>query len=85
WRTDFPHGQQAQYPYTMGDTLLTDLCSICHVSAPKYKFPRCDLRTCSLPCIKRHKARSDCSGVRDATAYVPRKKLATAAGVDHDY
>lgn len=69
----------------MGDTLLTDLCSICHVSAPKYKCPRCNLRTCSLPCIKRHKARSDCSGVRDATAYVPRKKLTTAAGVDHDY
>lgn len=69
----------------MGDTLLTNLCSICHVSAPKYKCPRCNLRTCSLPCIKRHKARSDCSGVRDATAYVPRKKLATASGVDHDY
>lgn len=69
----------------MGDTLLTNLCSICHVSAPKYKCPRCNIRTCSLPCIKRHKARSDCSGVRDATAYVPRKKLVTASGVDHDY
>lgn len=69
----------------MGDTLLTNLCSICHISAPKYKCPRCNIRTCSLPCIKRHKARSDCSGVRDATAFVPRKRLATAAGVDHDY
>ncbi|SPO05717.1 uncharacterized protein DNG_08404 [Cephalotrichum gorgonifer] len=69
----------------MGDSLLTNLCSICHVSAPKYTCPRCKLRTCSLPCIKRHKARSDCSGIRDATAYVPRHKLATPAGVDHDY
>lgn len=69
----------------MGDTLLTNLCSICHISAPKYKCPRCDIRTCSLPCIKRHKVRSDCSGVRDATAFVSRKRLATASGVDHDY
>jgi hypothetical protein len=69
----------------MGDSILTNLCSVCHVSAPKYRCPRCQMRTCSVPCIKRHKARSDCSGTRDATAYVPRKKLATPAGVDHDY
>ncbi|CAI4211534.1 unnamed protein product [Parascedosporium putredinis] len=48
----------------MGDTLLTNLCAICHISTPKYKCPR---------------------GVRDATAYVPKKTLATPAGVDHDY
>lgn len=64
---------------------MTNLCSICHISTPKYKCPRCNIRTCSLPCITRHKTRSDCSGVRDATAFVPRKRLATASGVDHDY
>ncbi|KAG5991920.1 hypothetical protein E4U43_003903 [Claviceps pusilla] len=69
----------------MPDPLLTFLCSICHVSAPKYKCPRCGTQTCSLPCTKKHKSWSDCSGRRDPTAYVAPSKLRTAAGVDHDY
>ncbi|KAL2213833.1 hypothetical protein CC79DRAFT_1391737 [Sarocladium strictum] len=69
----------------MADPLLSDLCAICHVSTPKYKCPRCNLRTCSLACIKKHKAWSECSGERDATAYVRPSKLRTPAGVDHDY
>ncbi|KAK2594573.1 hypothetical protein QQS21_007703 [Conoideocrella luteorostrata] len=69
----------------MADPLLTSLCSICHVSVPKYKCPRCNIQTCSLPCIKKHKAWSECSGHRDPTAYVARSRLRTAAGVDHDY
>ncbi|KAJ6441897.1 zinc finger domain-containing protein [Purpureocillium lavendulum] len=69
----------------MADPLLTSLCSICHVSAPKYKCPRCGIQTCSVQCIKKHKAWSDCSGERDPTAYVPPSQLRTVAGVDHDY
>ncbi|KAG7103754.1 putative box C/D snoRNA protein like [Verticillium longisporum] len=67
------------------DPLLTTLCAICHIQPPKYKCPACDTRTCSLPCTRRHKAWSSCSGIRDATAYVPRAQLRTPAGVDHDY
>ncbi|KAG5949779.1 hypothetical protein E4U53_005775 [Claviceps sorghi] len=69
----------------MPDPLLTSLCSICHVSAPKYKCPRCGAQTCSLPCNKKHKAWSECNGRRDPTTYVPPSRLRTAAGVDHDY
>lgn len=69
----------------MADPLLTSLCAICHISSPKYKCPRCSLQTCSLPCIKKHKAWSDCTGERDATAYIRPSKLRTPAGVDHDY
>ncbi|KAG8669126.1 hypothetical protein FPOAC2_08441 [Fusarium poae] len=69
----------------MSDPLLTSLCGICHISVPKYKCPRCGARTCSLGCIKKHKAWSECSGERDATAYVAPSKLRTPAGVDHDY
>ncbi|KAK0389743.1 hypothetical protein NLU13_3316 [Sarocladium strictum] len=69
----------------MADPLLTNLCAICHVSPPKYKCPRCNLRTCSLACSKKHKAWSECNGERDATAYIPPSKLRTPAGVDHDY
>ncbi|KAH8175657.1 HIT zinc finger domain-containing protein [Sarocladium implicatum] len=69
----------------MADPILTTLCAICHVSPPKYKCPRCNIQTCSLGCIKKHKVWSECSGERDATAYVKPSKLRTPAGVDHDY
>lgn len=69
----------------MADPLLTSLCAICHTSVPQYKCPRCNIRTCSLACVKKHKSWSQCSGERDQTAYVAKSRLATAAGVDHDY
>ena len=69
----------------MADPLLTSLCTICRIQPPKYKCPRCATRTCSLPCIKKHKNWSSCSGERDPTIYVPPSKLRTDAGIDHDY
>jgi len=38
-----------------------------------------------LPCYKRHQQWAQCSGERDPTVYVRKSKLATPAGVDHDY
>ncbi|OAA58204.1 Zinc finger, HIT-type [Cordyceps fumosorosea ARSEF 2679] len=69
----------------MADPMLTSLCAICHVAPPKYKCPRCGLRSCSLKCTTKHKAWSACSGTRDPTAYLPPSRLRTPAGVDHDY
>lgn len=69
----------------MSDPLLTSLCNICHTNPPKYTCPRCSSKTCSLACSKRHKKWASCNGVRDPTVYVPRHKLASAAGIDHDY
>ncbi len=69
----------------MADPLLTSLCTICRIQPPKYKCPRCGTRTCSLPCIKKHKNWSSCNGERDPTVYVPPVKLRTDAGIDHDY
>ena len=37
----------------------------------KYKCPRCAVRSCSLPCVQRHKAEADCDGVRDRVSYLP--------------
>jgi len=68
----------------MADPLLTNLCAICHTAVPKYKCPRCSKRTCSLPCVNKHKTWSRCDGLRDATAY-KRNALSTRSGVDHDY
>lgn len=69
----------------MADPLLNTLCSICHISTPKYTCPGCNSHTCSLACNKKHKSWANCSGKRDPTAYMPASKLKTPAGVDHDY
>lgn len=67
------------------DPLLTSLCGICHTREPKYKCPRCQAKTCSLACVKKHKNWSACSGERDPTVYVPAAQLRTDSGIDHDY
>jgi len=72
-------------PIEMDDPLLSSLCSICRINIPKYTCPRCSVQTCSLPCSRRHKLWSSCSGIRDPTVYKPMSQLATPSGVDHDY
>ncbi|KAL5360508.1 hypothetical protein BJX96DRAFT_175365 [Aspergillus floccosus] len=67
------------------DSLLSELCTICHINAPKYRCPRCSTRTCSLPCARRHKLWSQCSGVRDPAAYLRRSELATESAFDRDF
>ncbi|EEP75485.1 predicted protein [Uncinocarpus reesii 1704] len=69
----------------MAEGSLSELCTICHINLPKYTCPRCSTRTCSLPCSKRHKLWSQCSGVRDPAAYLKRKELATPAAFDKDF
>jgi hypothetical protein len=67
------------------DALLSELCAICHTNPLKYKCPRCGIQTCSLPCVKRHKLWSQCSGVRNPAAYRKRNELVTPSSVDQDY
>ncbi|PTU23562.1 hypothetical protein P175DRAFT_0416591, partial [Aspergillus ochraceoroseus IBT 24754] len=56
-----------------------------HITPPKYRCPRCSTRTCSLPCTRRHKLWSQCSGIRDPAAYLRRSELATEAAFDRDF
>ncbi|KAE8378136.1 hypothetical protein BDV26DRAFT_197396 [Aspergillus bertholletiae] len=65
--------------------LLSELCTICHIQPPKYRCPRCSTRTCSLPCSRRHKLWSQCSGVRDPAAYMKKNELATESAFDRDF
>ncbi|KAF4306942.1 putative hit finger domain protein [Botryosphaeria dothidea] len=67
------------------DPLLSDLCSICNRNPPKYCCPRDSVRTCSLPCYKRHQQWAQCNGKRDPAAFVKRSDLATPRGIDHDF
>jgi hypothetical protein len=64
--------------------VLTTLCPICYVSIPKYRCPRCSMRTCSLECSKAHKLRASCSGVRDPAKYLPLKNMKSST-IDMDF
>lgn len=44
-------------------------CEQCSEKSAKYKCPGCGKRTCSLPCVKAHKAQDGCSGQRNKAEY----------------
>ncbi|KAL6078612.1 hypothetical protein STEG23_020848, partial [Scotinomys teguina] len=50
--------------------LAMSRCQTCGTEEAKYRCPRCLRYSCSLPCVKKHKAELTCNGVRDKTAYV---------------
>ncbi|XP_063795006.1 box C/D snoRNA protein 1 isoform X2 [Pseudophryne corroboree] len=50
-------------------------CETCGGEEARYKCPGCMKYSCSLPCVKKHKAAVACSGVRDKTAFVPLSKF----------
>ncbi|XP_069009205.1 box C/D snoRNA protein 1 [Embiotoca jacksoni] len=45
-------------------------CGVCGSEEAKYRCPACLTRSCSLLCVKKHKEDSECSGVRNKTAFV---------------
>ncbi|XP_037682667.1 box C/D snoRNA protein 1 [Choloepus didactylus] len=50
--------------------LAMSRCETCGTEEAKYRCPRCMRYSCSLPCVKKHKAELICNGVRDKTAFV---------------
>eukprot|EP01018_Ginkgo_biloba_P018681 Gb_31758 [translate_table: standard] len=46
-------------------------CEECGKNPPKYKCPGCGLRSCGLACVKAHKERTQCTGKRNRTEFVP--------------
>jgi hypothetical protein len=40
-----------------------------------YTCPRCERKTCSLPCARRHRKEFDCNGIRDRAKYIPVKEF----------
>jgi hypothetical protein len=40
-------------------------------ATPKYKCPKCNIKSCSLDCVKRHKEEANCDGMRDKVKFVP--------------
>jgi hypothetical protein len=67
-------------------TTLYNLCAVCHVSAPKYKCPACNMRTCSLACSRGHKEQTSCTGAVDPAKFVPRNELLSSpTTLNRDY
>ncbi|KAM7317832.1 box C/D snoRNA protein 1 isoform X1 [Alexandromys fortis] len=50
--------------------LAMSRCGTCGTEEAKYRCPRCMRYSCSLRCVKKHKAELTCNGVRNRTAYV---------------
>ncbi|XP_015360225.1 box C/D snoRNA protein 1 isoform X1 [Marmota marmota marmota] len=50
--------------------LAMSRCETCGTEEAKYRCPRCMRYSCSLPCVKKHKAELTCNGVRNKTAFV---------------
>ncbi|KAL2772269.1 box C/D snoRNA protein 1 isoform 2 [Daubentonia madagascariensis] len=61
---------QINHPVGCKRKLAMSRCETCGTEEAKYRCPRCMRYSCSLPCVKKHKAELTCNGVRDKTAYV---------------
>ncbi|XP_004679234.1 PREDICTED: box C/D snoRNA protein 1 [Condylura cristata] len=61
---------QISLPVGSKRKLAMSRCETCGTEEAKYRCPRCMRYSCSLPCVKKHKAELTCNGVRDKTAYV---------------
>lgn len=59
-------------------------CGVCFVASARYKCPGCGVATCLVPCVRRHKEASGCSGKVDVTAFRLRNDL-TLEAVQRDY
>ncbi|KAI5243812.1 Box C/D Snorna Protein 1 [Manis pentadactyla] len=61
---------QINPPVDLKRKLAMSRCGTCGTKEAKYRCPRCMRYSCSLPCVKKHKAELTCNGVRDKTAYI---------------
>ncbi|XP_055846173.1 box C/D snoRNA protein 1 [Episyrphus balteatus] len=50
-------------------------CEVCGANDAKYTCPKCEVKTCCLPCLQIHKKELECSGIRDPTKFIPLKKM----------
>lgn len=46
------------------------VCDVCERAESRYTCPRCETKSCSLACVKKHKVDRDCDGKRTRTAFI---------------
>ncbi|GFY37831.1 hypothetical protein TNIN_186821 [Trichonephila inaurata madagascariensis] len=65
---------EAEGSQSQEKSLYHNLCSTCNEPS-KYRCPKCLTLSCSLNCVKAHKEKSGCDGIRDKTAFVPLEEF----------
>lgn len=55
--------------------LRLEKCEVCLGKKAIYTCPKCEVRTCSLDCVRTHKKELSCNGIRDKTKYIPKDKI----------
>ncbi|KAM8719622.1 hypothetical protein ACLKA7_005798 [Drosophila subpalustris] len=51
------------------------VCEVCAKNAAIYACPKCEVKTCSLPCVQIHKRELNCDGIRDRTKFMPLSEM----------
>ncbi|XP_046543395.1 box C/D snoRNA protein 1-like [Haliotis rubra] len=69
--TDEPTSAEVEAPKS--EIRSTVQCQVCGDNPAKYRCPGCDQRTCSLPCVNKHKLVTGCDGKRNKTAHIAMK------------
>jgi hypothetical protein len=59
-------------------------CKECKQKESVYQCPECDVRTCSMECVKSHKSRTGCTGKRKRGAFLPLCRM-TDSSLRSDY
>ncbi|CEO99014.1 HIT-type domain-containing protein [Plasmodiophora brassicae] len=57
-------------------------CAVCSAGVARYRCPKCQQRTCSVACVKRHKLDALCDGVRSRTGFVAVRDFSDRQLVD---
>ncbi|XP_066899695.1 box C/D snoRNA protein 1 isoform X3 [Kogia breviceps] len=73
--TEVKEEPQINPPVGSKRKLAMSRCETCGTEEAKYRCPRCMRYSCSLPCVKKHKAELTCNGIRDKTAYVSMQQF----------
>ncbi|XP_039500355.1 box C/D snoRNA protein 1 [Drosophila santomea] len=60
---------------TKTSTMRLGMCEVCAAKEARYACPKCEVKTCSLPCVQIHKKELSCDGQRDRTKFVPLSEM----------
>lgn len=54
-------------------------CEECKLKESIYMCPRCNIRTCSLDCVSKHKIKTGCNGKRNREAFLPLCRMSDSS------
>lgn len=61
---------ESEASYNENDLSRLGECEVCGANKAIYSCPKCEVKTCSLNCVRIHKKELDCDGFRDRTKFI---------------